>query len=215
MVFLNLLGCGVIASYDYFSRFQWTPAVFFLPGTVVPCNWTGTNLQPRNFEVKTSLLINRLYVVCLLRHVSHKRDFNSFSILLHESNLISSPNLDGSGCSWGFWDDWLMFLLDACQSWRSREISDRGKWMLLIFRKHQKDNPGKYRTVSLPLFLDRNHGANPLDTFFSVTWRIRLLVTARMDQPRVKHAWPVWLPCMIKWLDLWMSGEQWMSLFEL
>lgn len=29
-----------------------------------------------------------------------------------------------------------------------------------------------------------------------------------MDSPRVNHAWPTWLPSVMKWLDLWIRDDQ-------
>jgi len=39
-------------------------------------------------------------------------------------------------------------------------------------------------------------------------WRRRWsLGITSMDLPRLNHAWPMWLPSVIKWQDLWMRGH--------
>lgn len=52
----------------------------------------------------------------------------------------------------------------------------------------------------------------PWSTFLGPCRRWRWLGRVRMGSPMVSHTWTILLLSMIKWLDLWAKGEQWVTL---
>lgn len=116
-------------------------------------------------------------------------------------------------CIWRCWESWLMSLQRCCLSslkdhedWGRSQLTGKKANCAPILKKDEKDNPGK--AVNQPYL-------SPLGTswswsswnLFLGTWRRRWLGIASVDLPRVNSAWPMWLPFIMRWLDLWMRGE--------
>lgn len=78
--------------------------------------------------------------------------------------------------------------------------------------KRPKGQPGKLQEGQPHFCPWKNHGLSPLGKHFwayereDSDWG-----TVSMNLPRVDHTWPNWSPSMIKWVDLRMRREQWMS----
>lgn len=86
-------------------------------------------------------------------------------------------------------------------NWRKENLSSP------IFRKDQKDTSGNHRTVNLP-----EAGESPLEAlFWAHEGEEGVTVDSQHRLSRGKSCMTSWVSSVIKWLELRMRGEWWMS----
>lgn len=104
-----------------------------------------------------------------------------------------------------------------CHLWNILDIRRASQWLekgiSCTLQKRPKYSPRSYKADWLPFRPWENKGCScgcSWNTFLG-TRRRKWLGTISMDLSKVNHAWLAWLPSMVKWLNLWMREEQWIS----
>lgn len=80
-----------------------------------------------------------------------------------------------------------------------------------VFRTGQKHKPMTNPNLSPSFWFLGKSGSMSSWSIFLSAWRQFYLGTVSIDVSSVDLAWSARLPSMIKWLDMWTRGEQWMS----